>query len=91
MPHRKFSTGGKLMLVSYFLQNMSEFGQKMVEVSKQPASELEQPIWSVVSFERAEASGLTYAEAAKKLSELEQQKVSGLCIITDEAAARVTA
>jgi len=79
------------MLVSYFLQNMSEFGQKMGKASKEPVSELDKPIWTVVSFERAEASGLTYAEAAKKLSELEQQKVSGLCIITDEAAARVTA
>ncbi|HYJ89682.1 MAG TPA: hypothetical protein VEV84_00105 [Pyrinomonadaceae bacterium] len=54
-------------------------------------SELDQPIWSVVSFERTEAAGLIYAAAAEKIAELEKQHVSGLCIVTEAAAARVGA
>jgi len=52
-------------------------------------NELRLPVWSVVSFEKCEAGGLTYTEAEQKLSELEAQKVSGLCIVTDEVAARI--
>ena len=51
--------------------------------------ELRLNVWSVVSFEKCEAGGLTYAEAEQKLGALEAQKVSGLCIVTDEAAARI--
>ena len=51
--------------------------------------ELSEPRWSVVSFDNCEASNLTYEQAARKLSELAAQKVSGLCIVTDEAAARI--
>lgn len=51
--------------------------------------ELREAMWSVVSFDKCEASGLTYTEAERKLSELEAQKVSGLCIVTDETAARI--
>jgi hypothetical protein len=58
--------------------------------AKKPSSELRAPTWSVVSFEKCEAGGLTYADAEQKLSELEAQKVSGLCIVTDEVAARIT-
>jgi hypothetical protein len=84
-----FSTRGKLVLGSYFLIKMAESGSKKTE--KRDESELDMPIWSVVSFDRCEASGLTYSEAAQKLAELDSQKVSGLCIITDEAASRVDA
>ena len=52
-------------------------------------SELSEPRWSVVSFEKLEASGLIFSDAVKKLSELEGAKVPGLCIVTDEAAARI--
>ena len=52
-------------------------------------SELDLPRWSVISFERCEASGLTYRQASEKLIELQAQKVSGLCLVTDEAANRV--
>lgn len=52
-------------------------------------SELRESIWSVVSFEKCEASGLTYAEAEQKIKELETRNVSGLCIVTDEAADRI--
>ena len=52
-------------------------------------SELREPRWSVVSFERCVAGNLTYEEAAEKLIELETRKISGLCIITDEAAQKI--
>ena len=52
------------------------------------ASELMQPIWSVISFDRLEAAGLTYGSALRKLDELGIQAVAGLCIVTDQAAAR---
>jgi hypothetical protein len=51
--------------------------------------ELREAIWAVISFEKCEASGLTYAQAERKLSELEAQNISGLCIVTDEVAARI--
>ncbi len=51
--------------------------------------ELAEPRWSVVSFEQREAGGLTYKQAADLLSELDANDISGLCIITDEAAARM--
>lgn len=53
-------------------------------------SELTLPQWSVISFEDVAAGGLSYDEAAKLMAELRQQKISGLCIITDEAAARIS-
>jgi len=52
-------------------------------------NELLERRWSVVSFDKCEASNLTYERAAKKLSELEAAKVAGLCIVTDEAATRM--
>lgn len=53
------------------------------------SSELNAPQWSVVSFETRLASGLTYNGAAKKMKQLKAKKISGLCIITDEAAERI--
>jgi hypothetical protein len=70
--------------------------QRKSQTKKQNASpedfpdELREAIWAVVSFEKCEANHLTYTEAEQKLSELEAQKVSGLCIVTDEVAARIT-
>ena len=54
-------------------------------------NELREAIWSVVSFDKCEAGNLTYPEAEQKIKELEAQNVSGLCIVTDEAAARIAA
>ena len=42
------------------------------------ASELMQPIWSVISFDRLEAAGLTYGAALRKLDELENRAIAGL-------------
>ncbi|HEX6124760.1 MAG TPA: hypothetical protein VFZ23_05245 [Pyrinomonadaceae bacterium] len=52
-------------------------------------SELELPLWSVVSFDACEASGLTYAAAVKLLAEKEAAGVYGLCVVTDEASGRL--
>lgn len=52
-------------------------------------SELDAPLWSVVTFEKVAAKGLTYLQAAEKMGKLKAEKVSGLCIITDEASARL--
>lgn len=52
-------------------------------------SELRAPCWAVVSFEKCVAGNLTYEQAADKLAALKAEKVSGLCIITDEAANRI--
>ena len=47
------------------------------------------PIWSVVSFEQCEFSGLNYGEAIAKMTELDSKKVPGLCIVTDDVASRI--
>ncbi len=52
-------------------------------------SELDQPRWAVISFERREAAGLTYTEASAKVDELEARNVSGVCLVTDDVAERV--
>jgi hypothetical protein len=52
--------------------------------------ELSEPRWSVVTFETCAAKNLTYDEAFQKMKELNEQNFSGLCIVTDEAAARIT-
>ncbi len=57
--------------------------------SEDSPSELREPRWSVVSFENRVAKNLTYVEAARKLQELAAAGTSGLCLITDEAAARI--
>ncbi len=53
-----------------------------------PASELDELRWAVVSFVRTEASGLSYKQALQWMSELDLQGVAGLCIVTNEAAER---
>ncbi len=54
------------------------------------SSEVNEPRWSVVSFEKRVAGNLVYAEAVERLEQLRAQKIAGLCIITDEAAARIS-
>jgi hypothetical protein len=50
--------------------------------------ELDEPRWSVVSFQGIEAGGLAYYQAAALVSELEAHGIAGLCLVTDESAAR---
>ncbi|MEO7658581.1 MAG: hypothetical protein ABIV48_03110 [Pyrinomonadaceae bacterium] len=59
------------------------------EIPAEPSCELDDPRWSVVSFERRLGGHLTYHEADVLRSELDSKNVSGLCIITDEAATRI--
>ena len=54
------------------------------------SSELAEPIWSVVSYEAVAISNLTYDESIKWVGKLQAQNVSGLCIVTNEAAERIT-
>lgn len=54
-----------------------------------PASDLDDPDWSVVSFDQREAGGLTYGQAEIAMSQLDSRGVTGLCIVTDEAARRI--
>lgn len=52
-------------------------------------SELDQPIWSVISFERVERNDLKYSEAVLTMSGLEARGIPGLCIVTNETAGRI--
>lgn len=58
--------------------------------SVETTSEINAPRWSIVSFEKVEAKNLIYAEAVEKINQLKARKVSGLCIVTDEAAGRIS-
>lgn len=64
--------------------------EETIAAEDEPKSELEMPIWSVITFDEIAASNLTYTEAAEKLEQLKAEKVSGLCVVTDETAARMT-
>ncbi len=63
--------------------------QENIASAEEVPGELNAPRWSVVSFEKCVTGNLTYAEASDKLNELYAKKVSGLCIVTDEAAQRI--
>lgn len=51
-------------------------------------SELAEARWAVMSERDCEANGLTYAQAVELMRALQREKVSGLSVITDEAARR---
>jgi len=53
-------------------------------------NELNQKLWAVKSERGRETSGVTYKAAAQLVQELSKQKIHGLCIITNEAAQRLT-
>ena len=69
---------------------MTETEKEQSTTEETEAAELREMRWSVISFEKNEAGNLTYAQAERKLAELETQKVSGLCIVTNDAAARIS-
>jgi hypothetical protein len=52
-------------------------------------SELNEGRWAVLSERGCEDSGLSYEEAAATVARLRAERVSGLCVITDAAAAHV--
>lgn len=53
------------------------------------SSDLDSAVWSVVSFEKCEASAMTYDQARSKMSDLYAKGVTGLCIVTDAAGLNV--
>ena len=56
----------------------------------QTQSDLVEPLWAVISFDRIEASGVNFNQAVGIVEQLESKGVSGLCIITNDAASRLT-
>ncbi|HEX8285880.1 MAG TPA: hypothetical protein VF588_21160 [Pyrinomonadaceae bacterium] len=52
-------------------------------------SELNERRWAVLSERGREDSGLSYEEASALIARLRAEKLSGLCVITDRAAAHV--
>ena len=51
-------------------------------------SELTEKRWAVLSERGCESLGLTYAEALELMRALQREKVSGLSVITSDAARR---
>jgi hypothetical protein len=54
------------------------------------ASQLESAQWSVLSDRGREAAGLTHEEARRLVHRLGGEGRHGLCIVTDEAANRIS-
>jgi hypothetical protein len=52
-------------------------------------SELNERRWAVLSERGCEGAGLSYGDAAAMVARLKAARVSGLCVITDAAAARL--
>jgi hypothetical protein len=52
--------------------------------------ELNEKLWAVLSERGCEASGLTYAQAAELMRRLMRERISGLSVITNAAARRVS-
>ena len=52
-------------------------------------SELREGRWAVLSERGCEDAGLSYEEAAAAVARLKGERVSGLCVVTDAAAAHV--
>ena len=51
--------------------------------------ELGEGRWAVISERGCEAAGLPHAEAARLVRRLLGEELSGLCVVTDEAARRL--
>ena len=51
--------------------------------------ELNEGRWAVMSERGCEALGLTYAEALELERRLKEERLSGLCVITDAAGRRL--
>ena len=52
-------------------------------------SELREERWAVLSERGCEDAGLSYEEASGLVARLRSERLSGLCVITDAAAAHV--
>lgn len=71
--------------------NSTEYVQEFEQIVPETVlSELLEPRWSVITFESCAVRGLNYDEATTWLNRLKNQGLSGLCIVTDEAAERIS-
>ena len=70
---------------------MAEAVQNIRETAVEPATELDEPRWAVISFERVEGGNLTYPDAERLRADLDARGIAGLCVVTDETAARIAA
>ena len=52
-------------------------------------SELNERRWAVLSERGCEDAGLSYEEASATVARLKAERISGLCVITDAAAAHL--
>lgn len=52
--------------------------------------ELNEQLWAVLSERGCEAHGLTYNDARLMVRALKRERISGLCVITDEAGRRIS-
>jgi hypothetical protein len=52
-------------------------------------SELGEQRWAVISERGCEAQSLRHEEAAALVRRLKEERLSGLCVVTDEAARRL--
>lgn len=95
LPHlrkRRASVGhnnffGDRIAKEAFIESLTEFIE--ADEPEIDECEMDQPVWSVVSFDKVEARGLTYSQAVNLIDELDAKRVAGLCIVTDEAAAHI--
>jgi len=71
------------------MELFGEMTSESIDTLPKVMSELEEPRWSVVSFDRIEAGGLTYRQAAELMILLDSHKLTGLCVVSDEAASRM--
>ncbi len=69
--------------------NESETAQEVALIVEE-SFELNEFRWSVITFENCAVKGLTYNEAFDWREKLHKQGLAGLCIVTDEAADRIT-
>ncbi|MCU0238096.1 MAG: hypothetical protein MUC29_01530 [Pyrinomonadaceae bacterium] len=67
----------------------TETAQEVAPTVEEESKELKELRWSVITFENCAVKGLTYNEALNWREKLFNQGLSGLCIVTDEAAERV--
>jgi hypothetical protein len=67
----------------------TENSQEVAQLVNEETKELSELRWSVITFENCAVKGLTYEEAVEWCKKLYKQGLSGLCIVTDEAAERV--
>lgn len=53
-------------------------------------SELKERHWAVISERGCEAVGLDYQQAARLVRKLKDERLSGLCVVSDAAARHLT-